>query len=335
MKNSSDYINKSVFKVNLKYARLQNKTEELFFECLDEGREVEYFIQKLDEIWGNIDHSWFNEQIDEYINIIHQNNLEQLNIQPSEEEAEKGLKTSSKFLLLVGLGVILDNESNFKNYITRRYERYYNSPQYKEDKKEYLKLKVRQYDNQIVPYHLKNGKTRWVQLSSYSAMIQNTNLTRSAWNTTLNDGLSLGYSKFWIPPHLFSCEHCAEWQGKILSEDEVLEFVNHAVEEQEGDILHPNCKCSLLIYTPATTLIKQKFSNYEIDAYYNIRQKVNSLTLKKERILTDMRIQKRLGNEDEFDTLNSQRNKVNTQIRELINELPTTEMQKKVVAINR
>ena len=113
-----------------------------------------------------------------------------------------------------------------------------------------------------------------------------------------------------------------------------MNFVSH-VEEQEGDILHPNCKCTLLIYTDGTEIQKQTLSKSEIDNYYHIRQQVNSLTLKKDRLLTDLRIQKKLGNQDEVDTLNSQRNKVNSQIRELINELPTEEMKKKVVAINR
>jgi len=335
MKSSSDYINESVYKVNQKYARLQNKTEELFFECLYDDRPVEYFIKKLDEIWGNIDHSFFNEQIDEYIEIIHENNLEQLNIQEDEEQSSKGLKLGSKAMSLIALEVIIANEDKFKNFITKRYERYSNSPQYKEDKQEYLKLKVAQYNNQIVPYFNKYGKKiRDVQLSTYVAMVHNTNLTRSAWNTTINDGLRLGYTKFWIPPHLFSCEHCAEWQGRILDEKEVLDFVNDA-DEHEGDILHPNCKCALLIYTPMTKLTKQIFTKGEIDKYYNIRKKMNTLTLKKERILTDMRIQKRMGNEDEVDKLNQQRNKVNTQIRVLQDSLPTKEMQKKVVAINR
>lgn len=335
MKNSSDYINTSVHKVNLKYARLQNKTEELFFECLDDNRSVDYFIQKLDEIWGNIDHSFFNEQIDEYMEIIHENNLEQLNIQPNEEQSSKGLKTSSKVLSLIALGVVLANEEKFKNLIAKRYERYSTSPQYKENKQEYLKLKVSQYSNQVVPYFNKQGqKIRDVQLSTYLAMIQNTNLTRSAWNTTINDGLSLGYDKFWIPPHLFSCEHCAEWQGRILSEDEVLEFVNSA-DEQEGDILHPNCKCTLLIYTPFTKLIKQNLNVEQIDEYYNTRQQMNTLTLKKERLLTDRKIQRMLGEQEEIDKLNNQLKKVNTQIRVLQDSLPTEEMKRKVIAINR
>lgn len=340
MKSSSDYINDSVYKVNKNYARLQNKTEELFFQCLDEGRDVNYFIYKLDEIWGNIDHSFIDEQINEYIEIIHEYNLEQLNIQEDEKQTKMNLKAVAGLtllgtLLLTNKNKMIDNEKRFENIIINRYKTYSNSPEYKNNKEEYLKLKVSQYDNQVVPYFNENGEVvRYVQLSTYEAMLQNTNLTRSAWNSTINDGFNLGYSRFWIPPHLFSCDKCAEWQGKILDTKAVMDFVSH-VEEQEGDILHPNCKCSLLIYTEDTELRKQDLSKNEIDEYYKIRQQVNSLTLKKERLLTDLRVQRRLGNQDEVDVLNSQRNKVNTQIRELINELPTDEMKKKVVAINR
>ena len=332
MKNSSNYLNENVYKVNKNYARLQNKTEELFFKCLDEERSVEYFIQKLEEIWGNIDHSYLNETIDEYIDIIQQYNLELLNIPDEQKQPNNDLK-----MAVIGglLGIVAINEEKFKNYIANKYSTYYNSPGYGNDKQEYLKRKVKSYDNQIIPYYNEDGEiVRYVQLSTYLSMKYNTALTRAGWEQTINDAEYLGYTKFWIPPHLFSCDHCSEYQGKLLSTNEVNDFLDHA-EEQEGDILHPNCKCSLLIYVPGTKLIKQTLTNEEIDNYYNIRQKVNSLTLKKERILTDMRIQNRLGNQDEVDKLNNQRNVINSQIRDLIDELPTTEMKKKVVAINR
>lgn len=330
MKNSSDYINEKVFKMNTKYAKLQNKTEELFFQCLDEGRSVEYFYKKLEEIWGNIDHSYINEEINEYANIIEQNNLYLL----EQKEVVETSKMPSKLLFAIGIGVFLLNEQKFVDIIKRRYATYYNSPAYKRDKDEYLKNKVKTYDNQVIPYFDKNGEiVRYVQLSTYLSMRYNTEMTRAGWQRTIDDAELLGYEKFWIPPHSFSCEHCAEYQGKILSLNEVLDFTE--AEETEGDILHPNCKCQLLLYTPLTKLTKQKLSMEKIEDYYNIRQKVNSLTLKKERVLTDMKIQRRLGNQDEVDILNSQRNKINSQIRDLINELPTEELKTKVTAINR
>jgi hypothetical protein len=347
MKNSSEYINEKVLKVNKKYQRLQNLTEELFFRCLDEERSVEYFIEKLDEIWGNIDHSYIQEDIDNYVDMIQEYNLETLGIQQSQKDYKE-----LKLLALSGIALMLYQrqqarqdeeerrvirlEETFEQFIARKYEQYYNSPEYKNNKEEYLKLKVPQYNSQIVPYRLKNGDYRWVQLSTYVAMIHNSNMTRSAWNNTISDGIYLGYAKFYIPPHSFSCEHCVHYQGRILELDEVLELVediNTREEENESigeEILHPNCKCQLLIYHEGMTI--QKPSE---EQYYDIRQKVNTLTLKKERLLTEIKIQKRLGNQDEVDKLNNQRNVINSQIRDLINELPTTELKRKVVAINR
>lgn len=330
MKNSNVYINEKVFKTNERYVKLQNKTEELFFQCLDEGRDLEYFYKKLDEIWGNIDHSFISVEINEYANLIEQNNLYLL----EEKEAPKGLKVSPKLLLALGTGVFIANEERFVEIIKKRYKTYYNSPEYKRDKEEYLKNKITTYDNQVIPYFNEYGEVvRYVQLSTYLAMKYNTAMTRAGWERTLDDAEYLGYTKFWIPPHNFSCEHCVEYQGKILDINDVTDFTE--AEEQEGDILHPNCKCELLIYTPTTKLKKQTLSLSEVEDYYNIRQKVNSLTLKKERILTDMKICRELGFYDKVDELNSQRNKVNSQIRELQNSLPTEEMRKKVVAINR
>ena len=48
-----------------------------------------------------------------------------------------------------------------------------------------------------------------------------------------------------------------------------------------------------------------------------------------------MKIQQSLGNRDEYDKLNAQRNKINKEIRKLQEALPTTQLKKQVVAINR
>lgn len=344
MKKSSEYINEKVFNVNKKYQRLQNLTEELFFRCLDEERSVEYFIEKLDEIWGNIDHSYIQEDIDNYIDMLQEYNLQTLRIQ-QEQKNYKALK----LLALSGIALmlyqkqqekqdeeerrIIQLEETFEHFIARKYEQYYNSPEYKNNKDEYLKLKVPQYNTQIVPYFSEDGKVvRYVNLSTYIAMIHNSNMTRSAWNNTISDAIYLKYTKFYISPHSFSCEHCVQYQGRILNLDEVLELVGEINNAEDGsnEILHPNCKCQLLIYHEGMTI--QKPSE---EQYYDIRQKVNSLTLKKERLLTEIKIYKRLGYQDEVDKLNNQRKVINSQIRDLINELPTAELKRKVEAINR
>lgn len=326
----SNYIADKVFNINLKYVKLQNKTKELFFKCLDEERDIDYFKAELEKIWSREDYSYINDEIAEYEAIIHEKNIEGKEIIRDIPKGEEG-----SLFALVPAGVVLGVISKFERIKEREYKSSSNSYAYKQDKQEYLKLKVNKYNNQVVPYYSKNGKIiRYVQPSTYNSMIHNTNLTRAGWNTTLNDADMVGVSRFWIPYHSFSCEECLRHQNRLLTKEEVINLVGYA-EETEGDILHPNCKCELVFYDSSTVFNRPSYSDYELEEQYNIRQKVNSLTLKKDEVLTDIRIQKRLGNEDEVDKLNQKRNKINKSIRDLKEALPTEELKKQVVAINR
>ena len=165
-------------------------------------------------------------------------------------------------------------------------------------------------------------------------MIHNTNLTRAGWNQTLKDGDLMDQKKFFIPYHPFSCPHCIEHQNKVFTAKEIMKIAGR-VDEQLGDILHPNCKCELTFYENRSQFNKPKYSKGELQEQYDIRQKTNSLTLQKEKIKTDMKIQKSLGNQDEVDKLNQQRNSINKEIRNLASELPTQALKKQVIAINR
>ena len=339
MKNSSEYINSSVFRVNQKYTNLQNKTKELFFKCLDEGRSLEYFEKELNKIWGNLDRSFMQKELAEYESIIHENNMAMLQIQ---ETTPKEARKTNNFFTMVAAAVILATEKKFTNYVKKDYKKTLKSYAYLDDKKNYLSKRVETYnDEKVVPYHIKKtGEVRHVSMAAYNAMIHNTNMTRAAWNATLNDASWLGYKEFYIPYHSFSCPYCVAHQERRIPLSEVMEYVAEVdVKEAgyssvQGDILHPNCKCTLLIYDAAKK-DKSKLTDFEKDEIYHTRQKMNTLTLEKSRIITDMRIQERLGNMDEYDKLNQKRNKVNSQIRELKSSLPTEELQKQVVAINR
>jgi hypothetical protein len=160
-------------------------------------------------------------------------------------------------------------------------------------------------------------------------MVYNTTLTRNGWIQTLNDGEE--DQLFYIPAHNFCCPICASYQGRIFTREEAIETLGEA-DEVEGDILHPNCKCVLTFYQNQPT---PRLNMAQVEEEYNIRQKVNGLTLRKEEVLTDIRIQKGLGNQDQVDKLNQQRNKINSQIRELKNQLDSEEKQKQVTAIYR
>lgn len=324
MKNSS--ISDKVFEVNLNYVKLQNQTKELFFKCLEEGQDIDYFKAKLEKLWGNLDYSYLDEQIAEYQDEIHEKNVHE-NVRK-----EKGI--TKGIFKLVPIAVILGVDKKFQEVKKREYNTSVNSYAYKSDKEEYLKLKVKRYNNQIVPYYnKKNQIIRYVQPSTYDSMIQNTNLTRSGWNQTLSDGDEVGQGYYYIPNHSFSCPDCIEHQEKPMTKYEVERLVGEA-EETEGELLHPNCKCELTFFTERTKL--KRINNLgELEEQYHIRQKVNTLTLRKEEVLTDMKIQNMLGNQDEVDKLNQQRNRINKEIRELKEALPTTELQKQVVAISR
>lgn len=332
MKNSSKYINDSVFKVNQDYSNLQNKTKELFFKCLEEGRSLDYFEKKLEKIWGKVNYKYYVDSLNEYAAIIHENNLLMLQVQETDKEETKKI---NDFFSMVSALAILRNEKRYKEHIKRVYKSSIKSPAYKNDKTNYLVAKVQRYNDNIVPYYHNGEVIRHVKLSTYCSMVHNTNMTRTAWNTSLNDADSLGYENFYIPFHAFSCMECLSHQNRVMSKEEVVNLVGD-VSLQEGDILHPNCKCELLIYHPGLTYMNRpSYTRDELDNQYHIRQKVNSLTLEKDRVLTDMKIQRGLNAYDEYDKLNQKRNKINSQIRELKQELPTKELQKQVVAINR
>lgn len=334
MKKFSSYVDKKTYETNKKIADLQNKTKELFFYCLDKGEDAEYFKRELDKIWNKVDYSFMQKDIEEYVEMIHAYNVEQAKFDLEVDTQEVNRK-SNYALYLAGLGLIMTQLGRYKTIINSQYEASINSPGYRADRKEYLKLKVPKYNSQTVPYYNKYGvPIREVKLSTYTAMIENTNLTRSAWNTTLNDADLLGADKFYIPFHLFSCEHCREYQGRILTREEVNSHLG-INEEQEGDILHPNCKCSLLIYWGGNVRIDHRYTNEELEEQYNIRQKINSLTLRKSELLTDRRIYKGLGAEDQIDETNKKIRGINSKIKDLQAQLPTEEMRKEVVAINR
>ena len=345
MKNSN--IAESVYKVNLEYVILQNKTKELFFQCLEEERDATYFNYRLKELWGNLDHSFMADEIAEYETIIHQRDLELAGLKEQDIE-----DTSNKEILkLVPIAVVLGAESKF---IKQKEKEYKNSMKVilriksraTEDelsqirtetaKEEYLKQKVQRYTSQIVPYYSKEtgNKIRDVELSTYTSMIHNTNLTRTVWNQTLNDAQIMDQQKFIIPYHSFSCPYCVAHQNKVLNNKQVMKLIGH-IEEQEGDILHPNCKCILTFYDRNIKYRKPGYSKGELEEQYQIRQKVNSLTLQQEKIQTDIKIQNKLGNQDEVDDLAKNLRKVNQEIGELQKALPTTELRRQVVAINR
>lgn len=329
---NSNYIADSVFKVKLNYEQMQNKTEELFFRCLEEEKDPEYFAEQIEKIWGNVDHAFMEDEIERYKEIIH------TRITGKEETL---VKNNNDLFALVPITVLLKVEKKFKKDKIKEYttsEKHVVKLDDKEQKDEYIKMKLSKYTNGSVIYksHLGTNKFsfRLVPPSVYNSMIYNTNLTRSGWNQTMEDADKVGANYFIIPYHSFSCEHCLDYQERLLTRNQIIEIAGRA-DESEGDILHPNCKCEIAIWDKNLKIPKSPLTEAEKEEASQIRQKVNSLTLKKERIRTKMKIAEEYGYMDVYDKYNQQRNKINKSIRDLKEQLPTNEMKKQVTAINR
>lgn len=340
MKKSSEEIGKDVYLTNVYYSNKQNKTKILFFRCLDEGRSYEYFENELSKIWDNIDHRFMNRQINKLQSIVNKQNIEEAinlgRLDDKYKETEYWV-IDDEYFKLTPESDFKDFEQRFKRNVLNNYKQAQKSLKYT-DKEVYLDKKIDTYNkniNQVVSYFNKQGGiVRKVQLSSYLAMIHNVNLTRSGWNQTMSDSEKLGQEMFIIPYHPFSCPYCQLWQNRPLSKVDVETIIGVEAYEQQGDILHPNCKCTLSIYWSPTQLERQKYTPFEKEDQYDIRQKVNSLTLEKSSLRTDMKIASSLGNEGKVDSLRSKISVINRNIRSLRSQLPK-ELQKGVTQIKR
>lgn len=307
----------SVFRVNLKYARLQNKSKELFFRCLQENRPVEYFKTELSKIWDIDDIEYMESQIIEYEEYLHEYN--------TGKKLEKATVVG-----LSALAIVSKTNKLFQKVKEKEYTLRINSFGYEKNKSEYLKKLVPKYTSDVKPYRNNSGEViRFVKPSTYNSMAYNTTLTRNGWIQTLNDGEDMNIGYYYIPFHNFSCPHCIDHQEIAMSREQCLKLLGTANEGTQ-ELLHPNCKCTLSFYNNNIRL-RDTFDRQQLENEYNIRQQVNTLTLKKEELLSDIRIQKELGNQDEVDKLNQQRRKVNSSIKELQQQLPTEELRKQVV----
>lgn len=315
----SSRISDSVFKVNMKYTRLQNKTKELFFKCLEEGQDVDYFKAKLREIWGNTDIDYLEEEIIDYMAYLHEENT-----------GEKLDKKDTSIFGVATLGMITATNSLFQKVKTKEYSTRKSSYGYENNKEEYLKKLVPKYTSDVKAYRNNDGDVvRFVKPSTYNSMVYNTCLTRNGWVQTLNDGEEMGIGYFYIPYHAFSCLDCIDHQEVAMTKEQCMRMLGTA-DEQVGDILHPNCKCVLTFYDNRTQT--QTINREEADEQYHIREKVMSLELKKEEIKTDLKIYKSQGSQAEIDKTKAKLEKVNSSIKELQQQLPTEALRKQVIA---
>lgn len=341
MKNSSEFIAKQVFLTNVFYINKQNKTKELFFRCLREKRSNSYFQNELHKIWGNVNHKFMDNQIEKLMMMVHSNNVDEaINIGRLEgiyKETEDWVM-GDEYFKLTPEEYFQKFERKFEQNVNRVYKRSKDSIR-DLDSETYLQKTLDRYDkniNQVVTYFNKSGQAlRQVQLATYLSMVHNTNLTRAGWNQTMSDSERVGNNYFIIPYHPFSCLHCFEYQNRPLSRYEVENIIGVEAREQVGDILHPNCKCTLSIYWDSSQVRNRVYNTDEVETMYDLRQKVNSLTLEKSKLRTDMKIAKEVGNEALADKNRQRINAINKTIRGIKTELPTNSLKKQITAIKR
>lgn len=326
MKSSS--IAESVYEVNLNYARLQNKAKELFFKCLYDGRDDAYFEKELRKLWGDNDINYLEQQIIEYREALHYDNT-------GKEMTEKQKDNINVAGIATLAGAILVTNELYKKSKVKEYQIRYNSYGYKTNKEEYLEKLVPKYTNYIKPYY-ESGKpktveniVRFVSPNTYNAMVYNTTATQNGWIQTLSDGEEMGIDYYYIPNHSFSCPYCVDHQEQPMTLKECYKILGTA-RVGESEILHPNCKCKLTFYEKDTKL--KRLNKKKLEEQYHTREKVMALTLKKEELLSDKAIYKRLDSQADIDRVNSKIKKINSAIKDLQSTLPTTSLKKQVVA---
>lgn len=310
----SIFINDSVYYTQTEYYKLINKTKELFFYSLQEQKPASYFKKEANKIWGNIDHSYMEQRIQELEEMISAKNL----------EGKKILNPNAKFEQIFPL----DSESKYID-IERKYEKVVNK-YYKDrlktinngfvDKETYLTNLIEKYDKMqsIIPYYNKNGTIRsYHNIASYNSMVYNTNLTKAGWNRTLYDSKLLENDLVYLPAHPGACPLCMQFQGKVYS----ISGKNPKYPKQsiaiDGGVGHPNCKHEWVLYWDSSQIQEDKYNDIAWEEYYERKQKIQSLQLERTNLKVDKRILESIGNYGEADKVQAKIRALNSKIKEL------------------
>lgn len=310
----SIFINDSVYYTQTEYYKLINKTKELFFYSLQEQKSASYFKKEANKIWGNIDHSYMEQRIQELEKMISAKNL----------EGRKILNPNAEFEQIFSL----DSESRYIN-IEKKYEKIVNK-YYKDrlktinngfvDKETYLTNLIKKYDKMqsIIPYYNNNGTIRsYHNIASYNSMVYNTNLTKAGWNRTLYDSKLLENDLVYLPAHPGACPLCMQFQGKVYS----VSGKNPKYPKQsiaiEGGVGHPNCKHEWVLYWDSSQIQEDKFNDIAWEEYYKRKQKIQSLQLERTNLKVDKRILESIGNYGEADKVQAKIRALNSKIKEL------------------
>ena len=321
------FIEDKVWDTLIKYNRMQITTKEKFFENLYKQTNVDEYAKGVYELWGDIDHSYMTKSIEELQKMVIQKDFKNAEMYGNKKITTKSIKLENswrEFTLKKEDKYKLHPASDFskieKRYAERHVKLYKNTLKRFENSKDLARdlanfMKVYDKLDKSVPYfsHKTGDIIRWVDVGTYNSMLENVNLTRSAWNRSMYDAKLLGNNLFYLPAHPYACEMCMAYQGYVYAdgtpsprEANILmrygkpgsPYMENAID---GGVGHPNCKHDWVSYWAPEQVQDDKFDSAEWEEKYNTKQKIQSLDLKKSRLLADRRIYKELGQQDLVD----------------------------------
>lgn len=308
------FIDDSVYYTKIQYYKLINKTKILFFESLKEKKPVDYFREKANTIWGNIDHSYMQQRIKELEDMISAKNINNkpiINPNAVFEEVYK-LEPESKFIAI---------EKKYEEVVNKYYKgRLKTIKNGFVDEESYLTKLINSYDEMqaIIPYYNKDGSVRaYHNIASYNSMVYNTNLTKAGWNRTLYDSKLLGNDLVYLPAHPGACPLCMPWQGKVYSISGNGFIYPKQSDAIDGGVGHPNCKHEWLIYWDKSQIQEDDYNSPEWEDYYERKQKIQSLELERTNLKVNKKILEDIGNYEEIDKVNAKIKALNSKIKEL------------------
>lgn len=339
----SIFIEDKVWDSTVKYNRMMNITKEKFFENLYENTPLDEYTKELVNLW-NIDHSYMDKAIEELNKMVIQKDFKNYEMYENKKITTRSIKLENKWreydlenLDLYEINPERDFRTLEQRYVNRHIklyetiqERYKDSPNKARDLANFM-TRYDELDKTIPYFSHTTGEIRCYQtLTTYLNMLYNVNLTRSAWNRTIYDSKLLGNNLFYLVPHTYSCPGCMAYQGYVYVDGvatprqiNILREYGKPGEWKKDDAIgeekvgHPNCSHTWTLYFNQEQISKERFDSDEWEEKYKTQQKLQSLDLKKSRLLTDRRIYKELGQQDLVDKTTEKIKRIREKKKEL------------------
>ena len=309
----SQDIKEDVYKYKKETTRFMDKVKTLFFTYLIAKKGKELYDKRIDKEYKNYTSG---------INKLKKSSFKIFDIKKVDTEQVQSIMDSFK----LDLTSTKTEDDKYMKVIKNFYAKTEKTLE-KEwiSEKDYLSAKVKEFDKveKVVRYNRvkKDGNYVYFDIASYDSMVFNTNLARTGIRETIKDSLIRGYDVVYIEPHPFSCPLCQSLQGKFYSiTGETLIYNGMMIESledaQQQGLFHPNCTHIPRRAYPEDK-VSDKYTSENWEEKYNIRQKLNSIELEKQRLKSDIKIYEQLGNYEEVDKGKQKLKKYNEKIKEL------------------